>query len=214
MARRTLGRLPPQRGGRQPTTVAEAMTMAEQRYRVAYPKFRGNLWKDLTDRLSGDQLSRAIIQRCKNVCGIDVSRVSSGLPRVAKAKKPRTSKTSSSTKKVLSVIDAVRRRPTTGKKPKASSCGPSGCPLPPVRFNLGNMLTTKAVVELIPKDIIIECLSRFYHGDWGEVSDLQASRNDMRTRDGSRPIFGRYTYGVVTLSIVTDHTTTTLTLLP
>ncbi len=201
------------------------MTMAEARYRVAYPSFRGNLWKDLTDRLSGDQLTRAIIMRCKNVCGIDVSRVSRSLPDVAKVKRPKTRKSSSSTKTVLGVIETIRRRPATGKKAapskrskrsKASSCGPSGCPLPAVRFPLGKMLTTKDVVERLPKKIILDCLSMFYHGEWGDVSDALKARNDESTHSPGTMIVGRYTYGTVTLSIVTDsqRQTTTLTLLP
>ena len=56
----------------------------------------------------------------------------------------------------------------------------------PPLFLLGSVIATSTVAELVPHDLLMQCLSRHASGDWGSVCAEDAATNHEAVNQGYR----------------------------
>jgi hypothetical protein len=59
-------------------------------------------------------------------------------------------------------------------------------------FQLGRMVTTRAVHETIPPMFVLDCIRRHQSGDWGDMSSGDKHQNDAAVKSGEDRIFSSY----------------------
>ncbi|MGH3825872.1 MAG: hypothetical protein ACRDQX_01660 [Pseudonocardiaceae bacterium] len=79
------------------------------------------------------------------------------------------------------------------------------------RFELGRLITTPGVLDLIQRGVIHPALLLRRHemGDWGQVDDHDAQVNDTALADGGRLLS---VYGIVWVITEPDRSVTTMLL--
>lgn len=60
-----------------------------------------------------------------------------------------------------------------------------------MRFRLGKLVATPAVLAAVPSSVIDLCLARHLSGDWGDMSDTDKQTNEQALKDGNR-LFSAY----------------------
>lgn len=71
------------------------------------------------------------------------------------------------------------------------------------RFDLGTVLVTPGVEELISPVALNDAFNRHAQGDWGDVDDEDRASNDASLRQGSR-LLSVYKDGDTTFWIITE----------
>ena len=64
-----------------------------------------------------------------------------------------------------------------------------------MKFELGRLLTTKAVSERVNENTIIGILTRYKNCDWGDLSESDKELNDISVKDGGDNILAAYDIG-------------------
>lgn len=60
-----------------------------------------------------------------------------------------------------------------------------------MRFRLGKLVATPAVLAAVPSNVIDLCLARHLSGDWGDMNDADKQTNEQALKDGNR-LFSAY----------------------
>lgn len=60
-----------------------------------------------------------------------------------------------------------------------------------MRFQLGRLVATPAVLAAVPISVIDLCVTRHLSGDWGDMSDTDKQTNEQALKDGNR-LFSAY----------------------
>lgn len=82
------------------------------------------------------------------------------------------------------------------------------------RFRMGHLGASPAVLESVPKEELFQLLERHLCGDWGDVSDNDASANEQALRHGLRIMSWYQTSGGARIQVITeaDRSATTILL--
>jgi hypothetical protein len=54
------------------------------------------------------------------------------------------------------------------------------------KFELGQIVITRAAMEVLPNEDVLRALSRHIRGDWGDVDDHDREENELSIKEGFR----------------------------